>query len=94
MPTRPSFVMTPEVSRVTVGAQPATGVGEGLAVGEDGAVGEAVAIACATAEPAVEQAASSRSAMTFKTRTASIQGPRERVPCGFCENRHIRRGGT
>ena len=70
MPTRPSFVMTPEVSRVAVGAQPATGVGEGLAVGEDGATGEAVAIGCATGAPAVEQAARNNSAITVKTRMA------------------------
>ena len=93
MPIRPSLVITPEASRVRVGKQPATGVGEGFGVGEGSAVGEAVDVGCATADPAVEQAASS-SAMSVKTRMASIQRLREWVPCGFCENRHTRRRGT
>ena len=92
MPMRPSFVMTPDESRVRVGSQTAMGVAAALDVGDEGTVGEIVDVGPAVAEPSAEQAASSSPAST-RTRMSQVQRDGKRVPIGFCENRQVHRGG-
>src|SRR5439155_22876671 len=88
MPDRPSTVTTPRASFVRVGSQvrvtSRVDVGAIVGVATAGVVRVTAGLAHAT---------NSRPS-TIKDRTLSIQTANGRVPPHFCENRHIRLGGT